>query len=89
MQDLDQVRKKLGKRVRRLRRQRGWSQERLVLEAGLGRGSAGYIERGEKVPGLDTLLKLAEVLGVSLSTLMEGIDDPQPQQAETPRVKLP
>jgi transcriptional regulator with XRE-family HTH domain len=64
----------LGKRVRRLREERGWSQEGFAHEGGLGRSFAGAIERGEKDVRLSTLTKLASVLGVSLSQLLKGID---------------
>jgi transcriptional regulator with XRE-family HTH domain len=64
----------LGKRVRRLREARGWSQEGFAHEGGLGRSFAGAIERGEKDVRLSTLAKLARTLGVSLSQLLKGID---------------
>lgn len=63
----------LGERVRRLREQRGWSQEGFAHEGGLGRSFAGAIERGEKDIRLSTLIKLAKVLGVTLSQLLKGI----------------
>ena len=63
----------LGERVRRLREQRGWSQEGFAHEGGLGRSFAGAIERGEKDVRLSTLTKLARTLGVSLSQLLKGI----------------
>lgn len=63
----------LGERVRRLREQRGWSQEGFAHEGGLGRSFAGAIERGEKDIRLSTLIKLAKALGVTLSQLLKGI----------------
>ncbi len=63
----------LGERVRRLREERGWSQEGFAHEGGLGRSFAGAIERGEKDVRLSTLIKLAKALGVSLSQLLKGI----------------
>jgi XRE family transcriptional regulator, regulator of sulfur utilization len=64
----------LGERIRRLREERGWSQESFAHEGGLGRSFAGAIERGEKDIRLSTLMKLARTLGVSLSQLLKGID---------------
>lgn len=64
----------LGERIRRLREERGWSQESFAHEGGLGRSFAGAIERGEKDIRLSTLMKLARALGVSLSQLLKGID---------------
>lgn len=64
----------LGDRVRRLREERGWSQEGFAHEGCLGRSFAGAIERGEKDVRLSTLIKLARALGVTLSQLLKGID---------------
>ncbi len=69
-----EAQRQLGERVRRLREQRGWSQEGFAHEGGLGRSFAGAIERGEKDIRLSTLIKLARALGVSLSQLLKGID---------------
>lgn len=75
MQDPVIVRKKLGERIRLLRRKRGWSQERLAYESGLGRSFTGAIERGEKDIRLRTQCKLALVFNFTFAELMEGIDD--------------
>jgi len=53
--------------VRRLRAERGISQERLALEAGLDRTYVGGIERGERNPSYANLLRLAEALDVRAS----------------------
>lgn len=75
MQDPVIVRKNFGNRIRSLRREKGWSQDRLARESGLGRSFAGAIERGEKDLRIKTLCKLATVFKSTLSGLMEGIDD--------------
>ena len=75
MQDPVAVRKNLGKRIRLLRLQKGWSQERLAEEANLGRTFAGSIERGEKDLRIKTLCKLCDALEKSFAELMQGIDD--------------
>jgi transcriptional regulator with XRE-family HTH domain len=72
-QPASEAQAQLGERVRRLREQRGWSQEGFAHEGGLGRSFAGAIERGEKDVRLSTLTKLARALGVSLSQLLKGI----------------
>jgi len=72
-QPASEAQAQLGERVRRLREQRGWSQEGFAHEVGLGRSFAGAIERGEKDVRLSTLTKLARALGVSLSQLLKGI----------------
>jgi transcriptional regulator with XRE-family HTH domain len=75
MQDPVKVRKKLGERIRYLRARKGWSQERLAHEAGLGRSFAGAIERGEKDIRIKTLCKVAGILEINLSYLFKGTDD--------------
>jgi transcriptional regulator with XRE-family HTH domain len=75
MQDPVIVRKKLGDRVRFLRLKKGWSQEQLARESGLGRSFTGSIERGEKDLRIRTLCKLADVFKITFSELMEGIED--------------
>jgi len=54
----------VGANVRRLRKERGLSQETLAGEAGLAMRHLGRIERGEGNPTVAILGKLAEVLGV-------------------------
>jgi transcriptional regulator with XRE-family HTH domain len=61
---------RFGAAVRRLREQRGWSQERLASRAELNRSYMGEIERASAMPSLATAAKLAEALEVSLSELI-------------------
>ncbi len=60
--------------VKRLRKQRGWSQERVAHESGLNPSYVPKIERSEREPGVRTVSKLATALGVSAAELFEGID---------------
>ena len=61
--------KALGKRVRQLRQDRGWSQERLAEEASMHRTYMWGIERGVRNPSLRHLTNIAEALGVTLAAL--------------------
>lgn len=54
----------VGANIRRLRKERGLSQEALAGEAGLAMRHLGRIERGEGNPTVAILGRLAEVLGV-------------------------
>ena len=58
-----------GQALRELRAERGISQERLALMAGLDRTYVSGIERGERNPSLTNLLKLAAALGVQVSEI--------------------
>lgn len=57
--------------LRQLREERGWSQEQLAAQAGLNRSYLGEVERGNAMPTLTTVAKLASALEIRLSSLIE------------------
>lgn len=61
---------RLGETLRRLRKERGLSQEALAEAASVTADYLGFIERGENVPTLTVLLKLARALGVDAGDLL-------------------
>lgn len=61
-----------GKRIRKLRRQAGWTQEELAERISAGRSYLGYVETGKKGCSIDALVELAQVFGVSLDYLIVG-----------------
>jgi transcriptional regulator with XRE-family HTH domain len=50
------------------------SQEQLADLAGLHRTAVGLLERGFRLPRIDTLVKVAGALEVSADELLEGIE---------------
>lgn len=56
--------------VRKLREERGWSQEKLAEVAQLNRSYVGDVERGNAVPSLVTLEKIAVAMGLKISDLV-------------------
>lgn len=66
--------RRFGDNVKKLRGERGVSQERLAAEASLDRTYIGGVERGERNLGLLNAIRMAKALGVSVSKLCEGID---------------
>jgi transcriptional regulator with XRE-family HTH domain len=56
-------RARFGERVRKLRLERGLTQEALAARAGLHSTYVGGIERGERNVGFDNIVKLARALG--------------------------
>lgn len=62
---------RLGRNVRRLRCEKGWSQEVFADEAGIHRTYVSDIERGARNPTIVVLEKLARSLGVSASNLLD------------------
>jgi transcriptional regulator with XRE-family HTH domain len=60
-----------GKNLRRLRRERGLTQQQLAKLSGSHVNYIGGLERGERNPTLTKLVALAEGLGCSLEALLE------------------
>jgi transcriptional regulator with XRE-family HTH domain len=58
-----------GKRVRVLRMAKGWSQERLALEAGISPTYMGEIERGECNVSIFNIARIADALSVPIADL--------------------
>ena len=59
-----------GKRLAEIRRQKGWSPEKLALESGLARSYLGGVERGQRNIAVVNICKLAQALGVEPAELM-------------------
>ncbi len=65
------ARNTLARNLRRLRAERGISQEELAERAGLHRTYVGSIERCERNVSIDNIAKLAAAFGLSPSKLLE------------------
>lgn len=66
----------LGRRLRRLRTARGWSQKVLCERAGLSPRFLVQLERGQANPSLQRLLELAGALEMPLSELVADLTSP-------------
>lgn len=62
---------KVGERIRYHRLQRGMSQEKLALLAGINPAFLGHLERGLKSPTFTTLDKIMEALGLNYSEFFD------------------
>lgn len=62
-----------GAAVRERRKAKGWTQERLAEEAGIAAIQVGFVERGENVPKLTLILRIAKALGVRPGELIDHI----------------
>lgn len=65
------IRERLGKNVRRLRLEKGLSQEDYAFEAGIHRTYISDIERGARNPTAMVIEKLAKPFGVSPGRLLD------------------
>lgn len=63
--------KKLGANVAKVRKQKGYSQDRVYLEGGFSRGTLSKIENGLTSPEVFTIVRIAEVLGVPVRKLID------------------
>jgi XRE family transcriptional regulator, regulator of sulfur utilization len=62
--------RRLGERVRQLRRERELSQESLAFDAGIHVNHLSTIERGEANPSFLVLVSIAKVLGVTVAEIV-------------------
>jgi transcriptional regulator with XRE-family HTH domain len=65
---------RFGRNLSRTRRRAHLSQEELGIRATLHRTEIGLLERGERLPRIDTLIKVAGALEVPPAELIEGIE---------------
>jgi transcriptional regulator with XRE-family HTH domain len=68
------VAERFGENLLRIRKSAGISQEELGFRCSLHRTEIGLLERGARVPRIDTLIKIATGLGVRIDcALLDGI----------------
>ena len=63
-----------GKNLADARRRSELSQEALAVGASLHRTEIGLLERGERLPRIDTVVKLAGAMGIPTTELIAGIE---------------
>jgi len=67
---------RLGAEVRRIREENGLSQDDLVMAANVSKPALSRLERGEVVPSIPILQRVAGTLGVDLAELIRtGYDE--------------
>jgi transcriptional regulator with XRE-family HTH domain len=67
---IEVIRSTIASNLKRYRAQQGVAQEKLALMAGVDRTMVSKIERELTNPSIETLLKLANVLGITVSALL-------------------
>ena len=73
-----------GAAVRAARVERGIAQEWLASEAGVERSHMGKIERGEHLPNLAMVLRIARTLGIAAAELMADTEARLPKSWPKP-----
>ena len=65
----------MGRRIKILRHERRMSQEQVAKKINISLSYFGNIERGNRIPSIDTLVDIANALGVGLDYLLaESVD---------------
>jgi len=65
---------KIGKRIRQVRKDKGFSQEKLADAAAFGRTYMGRIERGEQNISIQNLIQLAIVLRTEVGEMIPPVN---------------
>ena len=65
--------KAIGKRIKSAREKKGLTQEQLAEQVNLSPMHISVIERGNKLPRLETLINIANVLDVSADILLQDV----------------
>lgn len=68
---MDDISKKLGQNIKRIREQKGMTQGDICRALNLDRGYISSIENGKRNPTLSTIKKLADALNVSVDELLK------------------
>lgn len=63
----------IGKNIRKYRLAKSFSQEDLAERAGLSANYIGMIERGEKIPSLETFVGLMNALEISADMVLSDV----------------
>lgn len=64
---------KLGKRIRSMRQEKGWTQSEMAAYLDMNRGHLSDIERGKREVGLITLQIIARGLETTMAKLLKGL----------------
>ncbi len=71
--EIDNQLHQFGQNLREARRQAGFSQVKLGLEASLDRAAVSFLERAERSPDLPTILRIARATGVKPAALLKDV----------------
>ncbi len=67
---------RMGKRIRELRKAKGWSQDALAKRCGISMSFLGHIERGTRIMSLETFVGICSALDAGADELLWGVAHP-------------
>ncbi len=62
-------------RLKEIRKSRGISQQKLAIDLNTNQNTISRYETGEREPGINELIKIADYFGVSVDYLLERSDE--------------
>ncbi len=63
----------IGKHIREARLQKSWNQDQLAEKTNLSLAYIGMIERGEKIPKLETFIRIINTLEISADVVLQDV----------------
>lgn len=63
----------IGKQIREARLQKSWDQDQLAEKTNLSLAYIGMIERGEKIPKLETFIRIINTLEISADVVLQDV----------------
>ena len=63
----------IGKQIRADRMQKSWNQDQLAEKTNLSLAYIGMIERGEKIPKLETFIRIINTLEISADVVLQDV----------------
>lgn len=72
----------LGKRLQKMRKAAGFSQEAFAHEVGIHRTYMGLIERGERNMTVMTYIRIIRRLGIAEDELLADLPTPEPKEED-------
>jgi len=72
---------KLALHLRKVREEKGITQEDLAFKAGVNTAYYGHLERGVYSPTMFVIWKISQALGISIEEFMSGFDSSTVEQA--------
>ena len=71
MRELDY--RKMGMRIRQVRKAKGWSQNELAEKCGISMSFLGHIERGTRIMSMETFANICNALDAGADELLWGV----------------
>lgn len=78
---------RVGKSIAAHRLQRGWSQQDLADKSGIGQSTISRYEAGDRVMGIEALVRLSNALNVAPGVLLCGMAPGRPLAVATAVMK--